>query len=102
MFQHENYLDVRQLVKEREILEKYEQYNDTESPIIRARKRLNQTGMNRDDQQSCFQHQIKSASDLTLRFDSRFESGNLFLAQKVSDFEYNCLMQNDINTKGHT
>ncbi len=49
MFQHENYLDVRQLVKEREILEKYEQYNDTESPIIRARKRLNQTGMNRDD-----------------------------------------------------
>jgi len=53
VFQHENYLDVRQLVKEREILEKYEQYNDSESPIIRARKRLNQTGMYRDDQ-SCF------------------------------------------------
>ena len=35
-------------------------------------------------------------------FESRFESGNLFLAQKVSDQEYNCLMQNDINSKGHT
>ncbi len=37
-----------------------------------------------------------------MEFDSCFESGNLFLAQKVSDQEYNCLMQNDINSKGHT
>lgn len=35
-------------------------------------------------------------------FESRFESGNLFLATKVSDQEYDCLMQNDINTHGHT
>ena len=40
--------------------------------------------------------------DKTLLFESRFESGNLYLAQKVSDTEYNCLMQNDINTNGHT
>jgi hypothetical protein len=38
----------------------------------------------------------------TLVFESRFESGNLFLALKVSDNEYNLLMQNDINTQGHT
>ena len=35
-------------------------------------------------------------------FESRFESGNLYLATKVSDQEYDCLMQNDINTQGHT
>jgi hypothetical protein len=37
-----------------------------------------------------------------LLFESKFESGNLYLAQKVSDTEYNLLMQNDINTNGHT
>jgi len=41
-------------------------------------------------------------TDKTLLFESRFESGNLYLAQKVSDHEYNLLMQNDINTSGHT
>ena len=41
-------------------------------------------------------------TDSTLIFESRFESGNLYLAQKVSDQEYNLLMQNDINTQGHT
>ena len=40
--------------------------------------------------------------DRTLIFESRFESGNLYLATKVSDQEYDCLMQNDINTQGHT
>ena len=40
--------------------------------------------------------------DKTLLFESKFESGNLYLAQKVSDSEYNLLMQNDINTNGHT
>ena len=41
-------------------------------------------------------------NDKTLVFESRFESGNLYLAQKVSDTEYNLLMQNDVNTQGHT
>ena len=38
----------------------------------------------------------------TIKFDSVFESGNLAIAIKVSDTEYNCLLQNDINTNGHT
>ena len=37
-----------------------------------------------------------------LRFESRFESGNLSIASKVSDNEYNLLLQNDINTIGNT
>ena len=38
----------------------------------------------------------------TLQFDSVFESGNLALAMKVNENEYNCLLQNDINTNGDT
>ena len=34
-------------------------------------------------------------------FESRFESGNLATSVKVSDIEYNLLLQNDVNTKGH-
>lgn len=43
-----------------------------------------------------------SRKDKTLVFESRFESGNLNLAVKVSDNEYNLILQNDINTNGHT
>ena len=44
----------------------------------------------------------ENSSDKTLVFESRFESGNLNLAVKVSDSEYNLILQNDINTNGHT
>ena len=44
----------------------------------------------------------KSKNDKTLVFESRFESGNLNLAIKVNNNEYNLILQNDINTKGHT
>jgi len=37
-----------------------------------------------------------------LSFESRFESGNLLAAVKVSDLEYDLILQNDINTNGHT
>jgi hypothetical protein len=47
-------------------------------------------------------YKLTGPEDRTLMFESRFESGNLYLAQKVSDSEYNLLMQNDINTNGHT
>lgn len=41
-------------------------------------------------------------NDKTLVFESRFESGNLAMAFKLSDNEYNLVLSNDINTKGHT
>jgi hypothetical protein len=44
----------------------------------------------------------RSANDRTLVFESRFESGNLQLVHKKSDEEYDCVLQNDINSKGHT
>ena len=49
-----------------------------------------------------YKHLDETLKHNTLLFDSIFESGNLALAIKVSDKEYNCLLQNDINTNGHT
>lgn len=43
-----------------------------------------------------------SLNDDTLVFESRFESGNLAMAKKVSSTEYNLLLQNDVNSHGHT
>ena len=40
--------------------------------------------------------------DKTLIFESRFETGNLLASMKVSDNEYDMVLQNDINTNGHT
>lgn len=40
--------------------------------------------------------------DQTLVFESRFEGGNLSMASKVSDCEYNLLLQTDVNSRGHT
>jgi cytosolic carboxypeptidase protein 2/3 len=40
--------------------------------------------------------------DNTLVFESRFESGNLELALKVSDYEYNLVLTHDVNTAGNT
>jgi ribosomal protein L32 len=45
---------------------------------------------------------IPEAKDATLVFESRFECGNLSMAAKVSDSEYNLLLQNDVNSRGHT
>lgn len=47
-------------------------------------------------------YQLSYENDKTLIFESRFESGNLSLAVKLSDSEYYLLMQNDALTKGHT
>jgi hypothetical protein len=40
--------------------------------------------------------------DSTLLFESRFESGNLLAAFKMSDNCYHCLIQNDTNTNGYS
>ncbi len=44
----------------------------------------------------------KSPADKTLIFESRFESGNLNYAVKVSDTLYILVLQNDTNCMGHT
>lgn len=44
----------------------------------------------------------ESGKDPTLLFESRFESGNLLVAMQLSENEYDLVLQNDINTNGHT
>jgi len=49
-----------------------------------------------------FYYMPYSTDDETLIFESRFESGNLDLAIKISNSEYNLVLQNDSLTKGNT
>ena len=116
VFNHENYLDIKKLIRERETSEKMNDHFP--ESIMRAKRALQTeksfTGIaktleelsnggfieDRGDGSACYK--LMSKEDRTLLFESRFESGNLFLATKVSDQEYDCLMQNDINTHGHT
>eukprot|EP00826_Nyctotherus_ovalis_P030193 TRINITY_DN2401_c0_g12_i1.p1 TRINITY_DN2401_c0_g12~~TRINITY_DN2401_c0_g12_i1.p1 ORF type:complete len:233 (+),score=29.15 TRINITY_DN2401_c0_g12_i1:170-868(+) len=44
----------------------------------------------------------RDVTDRTLVFESRFESGNLKLALKKSEKEYDLYVQNDVNTRGNT
>jgi hypothetical protein len=47
-------------------------------------------------------YKLQGPTDRTLLFESRFESGNLLAVIKESDTEYDLILQNDINTNGHT
>ncbi len=56
-----------------------------------------------EDQKTLDPYYVPSGpDDSTLVFESRFESGNLGLAIRLSDHEYNLVLQNDSLTKGHT
>ena len=76
-FQHENYLDVKTLIRTRELMADEEQ-----SPQARAALRMNRKNKMQFDAQV---YKLTGPEDRTLLFESRFESGNLYLAQKVSD-----------------
>ena len=49
-----------------------------------------------------FYRSVSTKGPPSLYFDSVFESGNLAIAIQESELEYNLLLQNDINTNGHT
>jgi hypothetical protein len=106
---HENRLDIKSLIKNNQdrsgnndnmgrkptvpkrILKTKEMIDREKEFEARANYKLKELENGKIDRQ-----------DKTLLFESKFESGNLYLAQKVSDTEYNLLMQNDINTNGYT
>ena len=95
-FAHSNNLDIKSLIRKKELLDGESNY-----PVLSPRSipRRNMPKFNMREPQI---YKIKDENDKTLIFESRFESGNLYLAQKVSDQEYNLLMSNDVNTQGHT
>jgi hypothetical protein len=45
---------------------------------------------------------LPTEEGMPVRFESRFENGNLKKAIKVSDTEYNLVLSFDYNTNGHT
>jgi hypothetical protein len=47
-------------------------------------------------------YNLNSTSDSTLLFESRFESGNLLAAFKLSENNYQLVIQNDTNTSGYS
>lgn len=47
-------------------------------------------------------YQKESEDDNTLIFESRFESGNLRRAVKISEYEYNLILKYDHNTTAYT
>ena len=47
-------------------------------------------------------YKLKSEQDATLIFESRFESGNLRRAVKISETEYDLYLKNDYGTNGNT
>ena len=47
-------------------------------------------------------YKLKDANDKTLIFESRFESGNLRKAVKISDTEYDLYLKNDYGTLSYT
>ena len=49
-----------------------------------------------------YEYTLVAPLEKTLRFDSRFESGNLHKAIKVSENEYNLLLDYDTETEGFT
>ncbi len=47
-------------------------------------------------------YNLKDENDTTLLFESRFESGNLLAASKISENEYQLLLSCDTNTVGYS
>ena len=107
-FVHENLLDIKQLIRQNEERSGGEKMGFKAPPPKRIVKTKAQLEHEKElEAKARYSLRVKEngevdRNDKTLLFESRFESGNLYLAQKVNDGEYNCLMQNDINTNGHT
>lgn len=65
-------------------------------------KKIKMDKMKVNDSGSQQMYKLQGPNDRTLLFESRFESGNLLAVIKESDNEYDLILQNDINTNGHT
>jgi hypothetical protein len=71
-FQHTNYLDVKNLVRKRELLA-----DEDQSPRAKAHLRLTRKVKQQFDRNV---YKLSGPEDRTLLFESRFECGNLYLA----------------------
>ena len=75
-FMHENYLNLGELIKRRELM----QQGAGDEPISPAAKALRYISKNTQKQGDINVYRLKDHDDKTLLIESRFESGNLYLA----------------------
>ncbi len=68
--------------------------------IINLKKKAETTKVKTKTIQSYYVPNDKS--DETLVFESRFESGNLLAVKKISQDDYQLVLQKDTNTQGYT
>ena len=107
-FMHENMLDIKNMIRLKDEKENAERYGLKFQAPKRQPKTKQEIDYDFELAQKAkykirkLENGAPDPTDKTLLFESKFESGNLYLSQKVSDSEYNLLMQNDINTNGHT
>ena len=85
-------LNVKKLIKDHNI--------DSEHNFSKLRTKSNISKANEGPPQQYYT--VADDTDTTLVFESRFESGNLLMAVKQAEREYDLVLQNDINTNGHT
>jgi len=108
-FMHENMLDIKNMIRINEERSGKERFGAPKLPPPKRIPKTKEQIQYEQELEAKARYRIQELEngeidrdDKTLLFESRFESGNLYLAQKVSDLEYNLMMQNDINTSGHT
>lgn len=87
----ENLLDVKKLLKNSQIAANSKNQDD-DDPEKKQLVKVNVEPF----------YTRKNPGDNTLVFESRFESGNLAAATRINENEYHLLLQNDVNTGGHT
>jgi len=96
----ENLLDVKRLLKNSAFSNSTAKRNDEDSENGCAAEQKEKKNLIKVNVEPYYTH--KNAQDMTVVFESRFESGNLAAACKVNPQEYMLLLQNDVNTSGHT
>ena len=88
----ENLLDVKKLLKSSNMAQATQSKENEADPEKKQLVKVNLEPF----------YKSKGPNDTTLVFESRFESGNLAAVTKVGDNDYHMLLQNDVNTGGHT
>ena len=96
VYQHENFVDVKQLCVDRDIEERMPENiihrsKRQQQPRQACSKKVEMAATGTIDPRTG-SYNIAGPDDRTLQFDSRFESGNLFTAMKVEEQEYDLLM----------
>lgn len=97
----EKFIDLEQYINSSSFFNTlvYSKNTDKNSPLVLD----NEVNLNDiTTSSSSYIYKLKDENDITLLFESRFESGNLLAASRIKENEYQLLSQCDTNTLGYT